>query len=141
MQPLIVCRPLPPPSPWCATALLGWKRQGGRFSILERFSSQIAQELVCVKVQIFTDLENVSHVRCMANDCACSLSLSFPFPTCNLKEKNIPQKKPTTDCHPIGLLQLLGSFQVPIRMGSAVPSPSLSPLTRQSSPSFILSLS
>ena len=59
----------------------------------------------------------------MANDCACSLSLSFPSPTCSLKEKNIPQKKPTTDCHPIGLLQLLGSFQVPIRMGSAVPSP------------------
>ena len=77
----------------------------------------------------------------MANYCAFSLSLSFPCPTCNFKEKKIPMRKPTTDCHPIGLLQLLGSFQVPIRMGSALPFPPLSPLTRQSFPSFILSLS
>lgn len=33
------------------------------FSILERFPSLMVQELVCLKGQIFTDLENVFHVE------------------------------------------------------------------------------
>lgn len=127
MHPLLVGTPgrSLSPLPRGASALLCSKRRGGGVGgavILERFPSPMAQECVCRKGQIFTDLENISHV--IKN-----------------KIKSLRANPPPRSAILIGLLPLLGSFQVPIRMGSALPSPSLSPLTRQSFPSFILSLS
>lgn len=93
MHPLVVCtsgRPLPPPSPWCAPALLCLKSQGGGFSILERSSSQMAQELVCLKGKIVTDLENVFHVRAwqITVRLACHFPLLVP-PVISKKKRSL----------------------------------------------------